>query len=131
MNMMNRLERTKYYKRMQRQLGLFRKTNLFKRLRSTTKQFSERVAAYQEQWDTTQNPIIWKVRDMADKVTMESDFAHAVKAIRQTWPDFWPEDFLVEFEHDIAPVLIRKYLQQDAEWLSECCEGEAEQFLFA
>merc|ERR1719336_3661860 len=128
---MSRFERTKYYKKMQRQLSLFRRTKMFKRLRQTTESFSDRVAGYQEQWDTTQNPIIWKVRDMADKVTMESDFAHCVKAIRQTWPDFWPEDFLEEFETDIAPKTIKKFLQGDNEWLAECCEGEAEQFLFA
>jgi len=129
--MMSRFERTKYYKTMQKQLAKFKRTRMFKRLRSTTDSFSDRVAGYQDQWDTTQNPIIWKVRDMSDKLTMESDFAHAVKAIRQTWPDFWPEDFLDEFETDIAPKAIKKFLQGDNEWLSECCEGEAEQFLFA
>jgi len=129
--MMTNLERTKYYKRMHRQLLAFRRTKMFKRLSTTTSSFSERVAEYQEAWDTTQNPIIWKVRDLQDKITMESDFAHCVKAIRQTWPDFWPEDFLEEFENNIAPITIKKYLEGDAEWLAECCEGEAEQFLFA
>merc|ERR1719476_512007 len=110
---MNRFERTKYYKQMQKQLSRFRRTRMFKRLRQTSESFSDRVADYQEQWDTTQNPIIWKVRDMADKVTMESDFAHCVKAIRQQWPDFWLEDFLEVFEQDIAPKMIRKFLQDD------------------
>merc|ERR1712060_822930 len=130
-DMMTNLERTKYYKRMHRQMLAFRRTKMFKRLSKTTTSFSQKVAEYQDAWDSTQNPIIWKVRDLQDKITMESDFAHCVKAIRQTWPDFWPEDFLEEFENNIAPITIKKYLEGDAEWLAECCEGGAEQFLFA
>jgi len=76
-----------------------------------------------EAWETSQNPWVYRVSNVYDTITAESDFAAAVRHLRVLDPDFSLEAFKHNAVEHTLPQIMKWFLQgkiDDLEpWLGE------------
>jgi import inner membrane translocase subunit TIM44 len=80
----------------------------------------------EEALETTQNPMVWKVRDAGDAMFGESEEAWAVGELLRVDPDFSVYDFAEHMQHYMLPVFLEGFLSGNAAMMECVCEGQAE-----
>ena len=79
-------------------------------------------------WETSQHPLLFKVRDVTDKVVGETEMGFALGEIMKVDPSFDLLSFQQEMEEYQIPVIITAYLRgspSDQRLLAQCTEGPA------
>eukprot|EP00744_Colponema_vietnamica_P012282 GILI01017253.1.p1 GENE.GILI01017253.1~~GILI01017253.1.p1 ORF type:complete len:344 (-),score=86.46 GILI01017253.1:226-1257(-) len=91
---------------------------------------AEVVQRAREEWETTQNPWLLRLRDLSDRVFGESEMAMALREMKENDPSFNLNNFLREVEFKIAPMAVRAFLEADLPLLQKIC-GEGAYAVFA
>ena len=90
------------------------------KLRSNLK---DRVEDAREMWETSQNPLVYKLSSVWDDLTSETELGTALREIRRADPDFVLEDWVQTLSDKFLPVFFEAYLRGDlkalAPYLSE------------
>ena len=79
-------------------------------------------------WETSQHPMVYRVRDVTDRLVGETEMAFAIGEIMKVDPSFDLLSFHQEMEEYMIPVIITAYLRgtpADALMLKQCSEGLA------
>lgn len=128
-----RFKRTRSYQRAQKAAHTFKKTERVQRVMKVGETIKHKGENLQSEWDNTQNPTVWYIREKVDTISMETENGAGISMIRRDFfPDFWPDDFIDEMvEKEIFPTFVPKFLEGDMNWLRLACAGEAEHHCFA
>ncbi|KAL6194179.1 hypothetical protein ACLB2K_035263 [Fragaria x ananassa] len=76
-----------------------------------------------ERWETTDSPIVHKIQDISESVFQETNAAASIKEIHARDPSFSLQDFVVEVQNAVKPVL-NAYMKGDIETLKKYCANE-------
>ena len=79
-------------------------------------------------WETSQHPMVYRMRDVTDRLVGETEMAFAIGEIMKVDPSFDLLSFHQEMEEYMIPVIITAYLRgtpADALMLKQCSEGLA------
>ena len=79
-------------------------------------------------WETSQHPMLFRVRDVTDRVIGETEMGFALGEIMKLDPSFDLLSFQQEMEEYQIPVVITAYLRgspSDQRMLAQACEGPA------
>ena len=79
-------------------------------------------------WETSQHPLVYRMRDVSDRLVGETEMAYALGEIMKVDPSFDLLSFHAEMEEYMIPVVITAYLRgtpADALMLKQCSEGLA------
>merc|ERR550525_16391 len=88
----------------------------------------EKTDTIRESYDTSQNYHIVQMRSIVDRLNMQTESSKAMEIMQDDLGDFWVEDFLPIFNELLCPLIVKAYLQDDMEFLSKVCVGEAQVF---
>ena len=92
---------------------------------------TDKVEEAKERWETSQDPRVWKMRDMVDKVVGESDTGVAIGEIMQSDPNWNYLEFLKEMEEVMIPEVIQAFRVGDMKLLKSVTEGDASRAMLA
>jgi len=77
----------------------------------------------QEAWETSQNPWVYRASSVYDTLTAESEFAIAVRELRQLDPEFtlegWKHDVVEDTLPDIMKLFLEGRIKELQPWLGE------------
>lgn len=77
----------------------------------------------QEAWETSQNPWVYRASSVYDTLTAESEFAMAVRELRQLDPEFtlegWKHDVVEDTLPDIMKLFLEGRIKELQPWLGE------------
>ncbi|MES1918731.1 hypothetical protein MHBO_000648 [Bonamia ostreae] len=82
---------------------------------------SDKIEDLKESLETTQNPIVWKIRDVGDRMFAETDTSFALRNVNNIEPDFSPYEFLNELKLNILPVMVQAIIDCDMEFIEQTC----------
>eukprot|EP00742_Colponemidia_sp_Colp-10_P006914 GILJ01007417.1.p1 GENE.GILJ01007417.1~~GILJ01007417.1.p1 ORF type:complete len:421 (-),score=75.27 GILJ01007417.1:78-1292(-) len=82
------------------------------------KEFKEDL---QEEWETTQNPLLLKIRDINDRLFGETETAQAIRQMKEIDPSFRLYPFIDEVQYVVAPQVIGAFLKEDLMTLHKIC----------
>ena len=97
-------------------------------IQSVASSISEAVEDVKLTWETSQHPLLFKVRDVTDRVIGETEMGFALGEIQKVDPSFDLLSFQREMEEYQIPVVITAYLRgspSDQRLLAQCSEGPA------
>jgi import inner membrane translocase subunit TIM44 len=77
----------------------------------------DRVEDARELWETSQNPIVYKLSSMWDDLTSETELGIALREIRRADPDFVVEDWVNTLSESFLPLFFKAYLKGDLKTL--------------
>jgi len=93
-----------------------------------SQKIKERSDTIREAYDTSQNYHLVQMRGIIDRLNMQTEASKAMQIMQDDLGDFWVEDFLPAFNDLMCPLIVRAYLEDDLEFLSKVCVGEAQVF---
>ena len=93
-----------------------------------SQKIKERTDTIRDSYDTSQNYHIVQIRGIIDRLNMQTEASRAMEIMQGDLGDFWVEDFLPAFNELLCPLIVKAYLQDDLEFLSKICVGEAHVF---
>lgn len=102
-----------------------KKSSLYQKSMETKSAIQDRVDDMKEVYETSQNPVVWQVREFTDTFLEESDAALAIGEIKKMDPSFNIPDLLKEMEEYMIPRVIRAFRRADLELLRSVCEDNA------
>lgn len=76
-------------------------------------------------FETSQNPVVYRMYNVYEGVFKENEHAEAVKEFKINDPEFSVETMNTELEEEIIPKVLNAYLRADLEVIDENCESEA------
>jgi len=116
---------TTAFKKVQEATDVIQKTEGYKTYAKARDRVSDKIEDARDAYETSQNPIVWHLREVGDTLTEESDAGRAFGKIIEIYPEFTIPDFLKEMEYYMIPSVITAYRRGDMSTLSEVCEGSA------
>eukprot|EP00456_Euglypha_rotunda_P016265 TRINITY_DN15360_c0_g1_i4.p1 TRINITY_DN15360_c0_g1~~TRINITY_DN15360_c0_g1_i4.p1 ORF type:complete len:243 (+),score=24.70 TRINITY_DN15360_c0_g1_i4:246-974(+) len=79
----------------------------------------------QDNWETSQNPLVWKIRDAYDKVSDVSDVGRTLERIIMQDPTFETVSFLQHLKQYMIPVVVERFLSSDLEFMELVTDEDA------
>ena len=73
----------------------------------------DRVEDAREVWETSQNPLVYKLSSVWDDLTSETELGIALREIRRADPDFVLEDWVSTLSDRFLPMFFQAYLKGD------------------
>ena len=99
-------------------------TSAYQKTAKVKESIDDKVEDLRDSYETTQNPVVWAVRDSVDEVFAESDEAAAITELKRLDPEFSLPAFMEEMEEYMIPKFVEAYLKGDMEVLRQMCSGE-------
>jgi len=90
-----------------------------------SQKIKERSDTLRDAYDSSQNYHLVQMRGILDRLNMQTEASKAMEIMQSDLGDFWVEDFLPAFNELLCPLIVRAYLNDDLEFLSTVCVGEA------
>lgn len=78
---------------------------------------NDRVEDAREMWETSQNPLVYKLSSMWDDLTSETELGIALREIRRADPEFVLEDWVGTLTESFLPLFFKAYLKGDLKTL--------------
>lgn len=108
-----------------------RTVNQNESLHKLQEQLQDKVEEARENWETSQDPRVWKMRDMVDRVVGETDTGMAMGEIMSRDPHWNYLEFLKEMEEVMIPEIVKAFRVGDMVLLKKVTEGEASRSMLA
>lgn len=102
-----------------------------KKIVGVTSKLKEEMEELKENWETSQDPRVWKMRDAADRVFGETEIGHAIGEIMRADPTFELHTFLMDMENYMIPVIVEAFRRGDQKLLIQCVDGNARHQVWA
>lgn len=132
--LMGKTKETKIYSKYQgysKQFAKYAKQNPnFQKFLSIRDSISDKKDELAELYETSQNPLVWKLRDASDRLFGESDTSFALRKLKLIEPDFSPYDFIMELKIHILPAIIQAILTCDMEFIEQTCIDDAHKAIY-
>jgi import inner membrane translocase subunit TIM44 len=93
-------------------------TELGRQAKKLRTSLQDRVEDAREMWETSQNPLVYRLSSFWDDMTSETDLGIALREIRRADPDFVVEDWVQNLAESFLPQFFRSYLQGDLKALT-------------
>jgi len=124
-NIASKVKGTEAYSKFTKVRSAAKKTAVGQKVSEAKVKLQDKMEDAREEWDTTQNPLIWKIRDVSDQMFSETEAGIAQTKIREQFPDFNLFEFL-QFSHEtLFPNMVTAYLAGDEKYIRAVCEGNA------
>lgn len=98
-------------------------TDIGKKAFETGQSVKDKVDDVREYWETSQNPLVYKISGVWDSLTGETEEGIAISEICKLDPEFIKEDWSEEVKSTIVPLVINGHLRGDLSdvkpWLGE------------
>jgi len=98
-------------------------TDLGKQAQRMAGSVRDKLEDAREFWETSQNPLVYKMSEVWDKMTGETEEGIATKEILKLDPSFMKEEWANEVKENLAPLIIKAHLVGDTAalrpWLGE------------
>lgn len=142
-------EETEWEKRLEAAKERFRRTAPIAKLRSLRRELivsknpmvskirdikydlEDNITDVKDFYETTQHPVVWRVRETVDKVTGETETGWAVGEIRRVDPGFEVNLFMEDLEEYMIPLVTEAFLRADMPVLQSVTEELAARVIFA
>jgi len=85
----------------------------------------DKLEDVRETYETSQHPLIWKLRDVHDRATMGSEAALATERLNIIDPTYNEDELKKDVEEYIIPVLVGAILRGDLAVVKSMCGGQA------
>lgn len=92
-------------------------TELGRRAGKLRGKLHDRVEDAREMWETSQNPLVYKLSSMWDDLTSETELGIALREIRRADPEFVLEDWVGTLTESFLPLFFKAYLKGDLKTL--------------
>jgi import inner membrane translocase subunit TIM44 len=79
----------------------------------------DRVEDAREYWETSQNPMIYKISSLWDTMTAETEKGIALKELRRLDPSFTEEEWTHDVTEHFIPAFLTAFLRNDLDFLKE------------
>lgn len=99
------------------------------RLRDAKEDFEDKYDDFQDQLETTQNPLVWKLRDTGDAVFRETELAWATGKMLEKDPTFNMLEFVDHMKDYQIPTFVKALLEGNQDVLTCMTEGQALNFV--
>jgi hypothetical protein len=99
----------------------FAKTDAGKQARKRLRKGRNKVEDLQEQWETSQNPYVFAVASAYDEMFAETPEGQAIKELRRLDNDFVLDEWLLDVEDDIAPLMLEAYITGNEKLMDGIC----------
>ena len=99
----------------------FAKTDAGKRARKRLKKGRNKIEDMQEQWETSQNPYVFALASAYDEMFAETPEGQAIKELRRLDNDFVLDEWLLDVEDDIAPLMLEAYITGNEKLMDGIC----------
>ena len=76
-------------------------------------------------WETSQNPIVYRLYNVYEGIFKENEYAETVKAFREIDPEFTVDNMAKEIEEEMIPQVLTSYLKGKSDTIERLCESEA------
>ena len=90
--------------------------------KKVTDAVGDKISDAREAWETSQNPIVYRLSSMWDSLTSETEEGYALRELRRLDSTFDPDRFRVEVTEEVAPSLLAAYLKGAPRELREWCD---------
>jgi len=142
--MMKEVHKTQWEKRMESLSDTVEKSALYREARKAQRsmqasnnpiiaktrekmqQASEAAEDAREVWETSQDPLLWKLRDTADTIFGETEQGYVKGEILRIDAGFDEMEFMQELRRFMIPVVISAFMRGDLEFLRTISSGAAE-----
>lgn len=94
-------------------------------IRDVKYDIEDQLEDWKEVYETSQHPVIYKLREAEDKILGETDIGWAVGELQRQDPGFDQNLFLEDMEEYMIPVVINAFLRPNIPMLKIVCEGSA------
>lgn len=121
----DRFRSTPVGKGVDEQLNKVKSSELYEKASGIKDRVEDKVEDWRDSYETSQNPIVWHIREVGDSVAGESDAAMAFTEIKRIYPDFTLPNFLEEMEYHMIPHFVTAYRQMDTKTVFSMVEGQA------
>lgn len=124
-NISSKVKGTEAYTKFTKARSAAKKSSVGQKVSEVKTKVQDKMEDAREEWDTTQNPLVWKIRDASDQMFSETEAGIAQTKIRDQFPDFNLLEF-IEFSHEVLfPKLVTAFLSSDEKYIRQVCEGNA------
>jgi len=89
------------------------------------RKIKDKVEDLKETFETSQHPLVWKVKDLQDSLLGETETGWALSELLRVDPHFSIISFLEQMEEEMIPDVVKAYLTADIPFIEQVCEGEA------
>jgi len=101
----------------------FANSEMGKKAQQLRGKLHDKVEDAREMWETSQNPLVYKLSSVWDDLTSETELGVALREIRRSDPEFVIEDWVANISERFLPTFFESYLRGDlkalAPYLSE------------
>jgi predicted lipid-binding transport protein (Tim44 family) len=88
-------------------------TELGKQATKLKTSIHDRLGDAREAWETSQNPLVYKVSSVWDNLTSETELGMALREIRRADPSFVLEEWMSNLSETFLPMFFEGYLRGD------------------
>ena len=103
----------------------FEETEAGKKTRNVRNRVTNLREDAQEVWETSQNPWVYRFASAYDGMTAETEQGQAIKELRRMDPGWDLIEWFEEVNDEIAPALLRGYLEGDEDVIEAYCVEQA------
>lgn len=103
---------------------------LIERVRDVQYDVEDQLEDWKEVYETSQHPVVYKLREAEDTILGETDIGWAVGELQRQDPGFDQNLFLEDMEEYMIPVVINAFLAPNIPMLKVCCEGSAARLIW-
>lgn len=92
-------------------------TDLGKQAKRVSENISNKIHDAREFWETTQNPLVYKLSGAWESLTSPTEEGMAIGEIQRLDPDFIKEEWAEEVKREITPKIIKAHIEGDLKTL--------------
>ena len=120
----DRLQEAPLFQELYRRAREAQNSHLGQQAQKTTDQVKDKIEDAREAWETSQNPWVYRISEMWDSMTHETDSAILVRELRRLDPEFSLEEWRENMRDVLVPELISSWLRGDKRFLKANCKSD-------
>jgi len=120
-----KFEKSTIYSHVKLAHSKLEKTKLYQSSMKAKEKVHDKVEELRDTYETSQNPLVWRVREVGDSIMAESDTSLAMGELKRMDPKFSVPELMDELENYMIPKVVTAWLQGDLDILNKVCEDNA------
>jgi len=120
----DRLREAPLYQELLRRAKEAQKSEFGQKATEATDRVKDRIENMQEAWETSQNPWVYRISEVWDSLTHETDTARVIKELWKMDPDFSLEVWKDDVSQHFVPRLLEAWIRGDKKFLKHWCQDD-------
>lgn len=119
-----RLREAPMFQELYRRAREAQKSHIGQKAQEQADRVNDKIEDVREAWETSQNPWVYRLSELWDSVTHETDTAVVLRELRRLDPDFSLEEWRENMRDVLVPELIGGWLRGDKQVLEYHCKKD-------